>query len=340
MTAERHADFEALSAYVDGEAPEWADHVAGCPACRAAADEIRSVVSAVATPVDRRPPADRDAAIAAAMGAFSTGPEAPAGDDRPRPRLAPERPAPTRRWGSRPWAMPAVAAAIVAVLGFSGLVVTSHRSSRNSAETVAGGTFAGDAKAGGAAGVAAAAPTVPPADLGDIPDAATLRSRAQLGAGGGAGVTGTSGDAAATGRSSSSSNSGAPSDASAVTGQASTASPASNSGNTGTPATASGSGPVPAVAPLGAPAGASGLSSTQGPGGAATNVVGTRPCEERARARDASLGPVVYFATARQGTVPAYVLGFSPPPGKAVPGLTLLLLSQDGCAELLRAAGP
>ena len=49
MTA-KHADFDALSAFVDGEAPEWADHVAACPRCRkgalcadclAASQEIR-----------------------------------------------------------------------------------------------------------------------------------------------------------------------------------------------------------------------------------------------------------------------------------------------------------
>ncbi|MDP1806956.1 MAG: hypothetical protein Q8K72_17405, partial [Acidimicrobiales bacterium] len=68
MTAE-HADFEALSAFVDGEAPEWAEHVAGCPRCRATAAELRALSARVAAPADRPPAAQREAAIAAALGA-------------------------------------------------------------------------------------------------------------------------------------------------------------------------------------------------------------------------------------------------------------------------------
>jgi hypothetical protein len=44
---------------------------------------------------------------------------------------------------------------------------------------------------------------------------------------------------------------------------------------------------------------------------------------------------VTYFATARRGNVPAYVLGFV-----SGPNVTLLMLAQDGCTELLRSAGP
>lgn len=309
---ERHADFEALSAYVDGEAPEWADHVEGCAACRGAAADIRSVASAVSAPVGPPDGVAREAAIAAAMEALSVAPTVPA--DRARPRLAPERPAAGHRWASRPWAMPAVAAVVIAVLGFSGLILTTYRSSDNTT-TVAGGALESDAKAGGGAGVAAAAPTAPPADLGDIADAATLRNRAQ--------AAGGNPPPAASGRSSSSSNSGAQSDASAVPGPTPAQSP-TNSGVTGSP--------------LGGTSVATG--GAGGASGSATNVVGTRPCEERARSRDTALGPVVYFATARQGSVPAYVLGFSPAPGTTGPAFTLLLLSQGGCAELLRAVGP
>ena len=69
---------------------------------------------------------------------------------------------------------------------------------------------------------------------------------------------------------------------------------------------------------------------------AAPHVVATRPCEEQVRAREPGLGTVVYYATARQGSVPAYVRGFS----SGSSSLTLLLLAQDGCRELLRSAGP
>ncbi|MDP1804920.1 MAG: hypothetical protein Q8K72_07130, partial [Acidimicrobiales bacterium] len=142
------------------------------------------------------------------------------------------------------------------------------------------------------------APTAPVGDLGDVPDAATLRARALA-----VGATSSAGASASAARSSS----GAASD--------SQASP-TNTGNTSaalSPAPASG-GTAAVVAP---------------------NVVGTRPCEERARAREPNLGPVTYFATARRGNVPAYVLGFG-----TGPTVTLLMLAQDGCAELLRSAGP
>src|SRR5687767_4425470 len=65
---DKHADFEALSAFVDGEAPEWADHVAGCPECRAAAAELRALSAKVAAPAPPPPAAQREAAIAAALG--------------------------------------------------------------------------------------------------------------------------------------------------------------------------------------------------------------------------------------------------------------------------------
>ncbi len=73
---------------------------------------------------------------------------------------------------------------------------------------------------------------------------------------------------------------------------------------------------------------------------AAPSVVGTRPCEEQARTREPTLGPVVYFATARQGQVAGFVLGFGAVGSTSTAPVTLLLLAQDGCRELLRAAGP
>jgi hypothetical protein len=91
-------------------------------------------------------------------------------------------------------------------------------------------------------------------------------------------------------------------------------------------------------APASGGAGGAAASLSQAPTPPAAAIVGTRPCEAQARARQPSLGPVVYFATARHGGVPAVVLGFSTGPDQAQ--VTLLLLAQDGCAELLRAAGP
>jgi len=299
MTDPRHADFEALSAYVDGEAPEWADHVEACASCRATAAQLRALAVAVAEPVAARSAAEVDRDVSAALDAVPN-----------RPVRGIDRLASRRRSGS-PWALGAVAAVVLAVLGFSGLVLTSHRQSDETATVVGPALQAEanfDARAGQLAdsGVAGAAPVQPSSDLGDVGDAATLRSRAQPGVATGAAAGGSS--ATDTGRSSSPSNSGA----------APSPSPNAATGSAG------------ALTPT--------TTLNQRAGGTA---VGTRPCEEQARAREPTLGPVVYFATARRGPVAGFVLGFGPPPGSAAPSpVTLLLLTQDGCAELLRSAGP
>ncbi|MDQ2826423.1 MAG: hypothetical protein M3Y04_05625, partial [Actinomycetota bacterium] len=62
-----HADDEALSAFVDGQAPEWSAHVAGCPSCLVAVETLRAVAAAVSVPVPPSAPEARDRAIAAAM---------------------------------------------------------------------------------------------------------------------------------------------------------------------------------------------------------------------------------------------------------------------------------
>jgi hypothetical protein len=286
----KHADFEALSAFVDGEAPEWADHVAGCPQCRATAAELRAMSAAVGKSPGPAPAAQRDSAIAAALDA--AGLHTPA-----HARVIPLE----RRRSPRPWAMPAAAAVVVGLLGLSGFVLTSNRST-DETTTVAGPAF--DAKTESAV---PGSPQAPVGDLGDVADPATLRARAL-------GVT----PAASSAGSSVSRSNSSSADAGATAPQAS----ATNTGNSG-----------------------GGLSSTSGAGGGgaggsatviAPNAVGTRPCEERARGREAGLGPVTYFATARQGATPAYVLGF----GTSGGGVTLLMLAQDGCTELLRSAGP
>lgn len=302
----RHADLEAISAYVDGEAPEWADHVAACASCRATAASLRAVSSAIGRPVDAPSAADRERAIAAALDAVAP---ASANHQAERARFA-------RRRSSRPWAMPAVAAVVVGLLGASGLVLSSYRTPEETT-TVAGPAPQTDAKAdallesGG--GVAAAAPSAPPVDLGDLPDAATLRARAQVAAPSAA-RSGDLAPAVSTGRSASSANSGAASSAGATVTD-SAAGGAGGSAQVQTPTTT--------------------LSQRVAP-----SVVGTRPCEEQARTREPALGPVVFFATARQGSRAGYVLGFGAAGSASTPPVTLLLLAQEGCAELLRSAGP
>jgi len=303
-----HPDFEALSAHIDGEAPEWVDHVAACAECRATAAQLRALANAVAAPVAPPIAVERERALAAALGAAEERSAAVAQGDE----LA------ARRRRRQPWALPAVAAVIIAVLGFSGLVLSSYRSPQDETTTLAGPGLQSDkadTRAPGAAesGVGAAAPSLPVGDLGDVRDAATLRARAPLGGS----------FAGAVGSSSSSANSGP---TPAAPGPATAPSSATNTGNT-PPAAATA---TPAQTPT----------TTLNQRAAAPNVVGTRPCEEQARTRDATLGPVTYFATARQGQVQAFVLGFSPAPGRAGPSLTLLMLTQDGCAELLRTTVP
>jgi hypothetical protein len=268
-----HADVEALSAFVDGEAPEWADHVERCQACAASAEAMRAVSGAVATPVDPPAPAVRERAIRAA--------------------LAPSAPVVARRRRALPtrWLVPAMAAMILLMAGAVAVVTMGGRSSSHLTDTVAGPLSGSKATESGAPAPAADsfAANAPVTDLGDVPDAATLAARARPGL-----------------------------------------SSRTASGPAASAATASPVAPAPSVPPA-APAPAT-------LGVPAPAIVGTRPCEEQARARQPSLGPVVYFATARRQGVPAVVLGFSTGPDPAQ--VTLLMLAQDGCGELLRVAGP
>jgi hypothetical protein len=299
---DRHADFEALSAYVDGEAPEWAAHVADCPSCAASADALRAVAGAVAAPVEPAPAAVREAALSAALDGGTAGGNRliPAAGDRRRVPVG--------------LLLGAVAAMFLVIAGITAVLSSSGGSSKGRT-TVAGPPLEAirppDVGAGAAANSTAGGPTAdntalsPPTDLGDVPDAATLLARARPSLA--AGAQSRAGNAGA------STNSGA---ASAATGAAGTVAP---------PAT-----PSPVIP-----------GATGGAGGAAVlapQVAGTRPCEEQARARQPSLGPVVYFATARSRGAPAVVLGFSTGPDPAA--VTLLMLAQDGCGELFRAVGP
>ena len=265
-----HGDVEALSAYVDGEAPEWGDHVAGCAQCAATVEALRAVSDAVGAPVEPADPALRELALGAAL----TPPEP-----------APATVVPLRRRPSLParWVVPAVAAMVLVVAGISAVLTVADRSSTRVNATAAGpaadsaksNESLAQAPAPGSLGLAA-----PTTDLGDVADAATLLARARPGL--------------------------------AAAPRAATSSGAASAA-TAAPASPGATIPAPAVA-------------------------GTRPCEEQARARQPSLGPVVYFATARRNGAPAVVLGFSTGPDPSQ--VTLLMLAQDGCAELLRAAGP
>ena len=138
-----HPDTEALSAFLDGEAPEVDTHVAGCAECRGQLDALARVRSAVAAPVLPPAASTRDAAIAAALDAVG-------------------RPTPGRR---RQWTVVVAAGAVAAAL-LVGLVVTRVGTSSRSAKTAAGPVSTNLVRAG---------------DLGDVGDAQALRSKIEPG---------------------------------------------------------------------------------------------------------------------------------------------------------------
>jgi hypothetical protein len=87
-------------------------------------------------------------------------------------------------------------------------------------------------------------------------------------------------------------------------------------------------------APLAAapnPAAAGGQAASGAP--PVPNVVGTRVCEEQARALHPELGPVVYAASLRFAGTSAVALGFASTPS-APPSTLLVLAPQEGCRLL------
>ena len=321
-----HPDFEALSAHVDGEAPEVAAHVAGCAECRTKLKWLRTAIALVATPV---PPADasvreqvlaragdafdrRPAVVADAAGrepAAGVSPLATSASDRAAAAEAPggrrsesagPPPAPVpigagrrarARGGSGLWVgLGSVAAVIVAVLvGMSAL----GGGSGDDGNTVAAGPAPERNSTGTASDSAAGA---------SIGDAATDNSAESAG-----GLDG--GDLGQIG------------DAATLVAKAAPALAQSRS-----PLSAPQSGPAPA-----------GLTADAPP--ITPKVVGTRPCEMEARAARPGLGTVVYFATGQVDGVPVMVLGFQP--GLPPADVTLLALAQqEGCRIVLEAAGP
>ena len=275
-----HADFEALSAFLDGEAPEWAPHVGSCDVCRAALEEMRAVQTMLAAPVEPVDPARRAEAIAAAIAAASpvAATSTPVQPDRLPPRADTRPAAATSRQPFR-WLVPAsVAALFVVVVGAVSLLSQGGRSS-DELTTAGPALESADTPAGQSRSSATSAASG--ASLGEVPDAATLLARARPGL--------VAKDSAAP----------------AAPGEV-------NRSLAGT--------------------GGAAVSS------AGASAPGATPCEAQARAREPSLMQLVYFATATRQGVPAYVLGFSTGPPSAP--VTLLLLAQDGCGVLLRAAGP
>jgi hypothetical protein len=140
----RHPDTEALSAFLDGEAPEVEAHAAACTRCRQQLDALARVRAAVGGPVPSPDPRHRDAAIAAALEAATAAESRGPGRSRRRRLVA---------------AAGAVAAAIVV-----GVVVTRAGTSHKSS-TTASGPVSSSLVHGG--------------DLGNVDDATALRARVE-----------------------------------------------------------------------------------------------------------------------------------------------------------------
>lgn len=66
-----HLDDERLSAHLDGEDEAAAEHLAGCPSCRARLDAFGEVAGLVGAPVRPAPAGRMDAAVAAALAGAS-----------------------------------------------------------------------------------------------------------------------------------------------------------------------------------------------------------------------------------------------------------------------------
>ena len=345
-----HPDLEVLSAWIDGEAPGWAAHLAACPACRASADELRAVSAALAEPVVPPGAGIRDVAVAAALDqAYPAGEPADAdqaaeADRTGLPGRGDQRGvAEAGQGGPAGRAVQAVGAGgaveDVEPIEAGGGAEPAARVERRGAVGAGTRPRARRRRPGGpgrgrrsvpagwlAAAVAAAVlAAVGLSSLlsvygGSPNQATTAAGPARESTAPGGGVAGPTADSSAAAPAAAA-DLGDIADPATLVARARPGLPA----GTTPPAAA-----LPAPTPAGAP-----LSGSAGPG---PLVGGTRPCEAQARSRQPSLGAVVYFATASRAGVAAVVLGFStgPDPGP----VTLLLLARDGCGELLRAAGP
>ena len=142
-----HPDTEALSAFLDDQAPEVAPHVAACGECRQRLDALSRARSAVASPVAPPDARQRDDAIAAAVRAASSGqPSTPGGR----------------------WKVLAVAGAVAAAIVI-GVVVTRASTSHKTSKTALG-------KAG-----PVSSNLVQAGDLGNVDDSLALRAKIQPG---------------------------------------------------------------------------------------------------------------------------------------------------------------
>lgn len=305
MSMPAHPSFEDLSAFHDGEAPEWASHVAACAECRSQVDELTALTTLVAGPRSAEIGAESVDPVARALAAAGAAPpaggpampaapsEAPARvPERPRLQPTPAGVADRSQWMR--WMTAASAAAVVLLV--AGVLALMTRGGGDGGDTTTALTDrAGDGSAAGQPETLVPGPTGPPdasvgsdidaavfgGELGEVADAATLVARAG-------------------------------------------------------PDLRAGRDRAAAAPPTTAPPAASG--GVRGIAPPTPGVAGTRPCETQARDRSGDLGPVVYYATATRAGTPAVVLGFA---STTTTGpVTAQVRAQADCRLLFSAALP
>jgi hypothetical protein len=141
-----HPDDEALSAHLDGEAPEWESHVRSCPPCQARLAAFGRVAAAVGTAREAAAPGTGDEAVARAVAAATTSSSSV--------------------WKSRRL-VTAAAGIAAAVLVAGGVVALVHRGASRSSST-----------ASRALGPVAAN-VVEAGDLGDLADDKALKAQVE-----------------------------------------------------------------------------------------------------------------------------------------------------------------
>ena len=170
-----HPGFDDLSAYHDGEAPEWAAHVAGCAPCRNRLDDLARLTAligddtVVGDTVGGDDVVGDDVPAAADSGGVTDDPvsRAVAGTRT----VAGDRPAPPpiepRRW----WVGASVAAVLLITVSMGALVAGLFD---RPATTTAVGPGAGGAEARSDAAQATADTVITAGELGEIADRAAL----------------------------------------------------------------------------------------------------------------------------------------------------------------------
>jgi hypothetical protein len=186
-----HPSFEDLSAYHDGEAPEWAPHVAACAECRRRLDQLAALTAAVARPLEAAADGAGDPVADVPGDPVARALATAAAGDRPvGPAQGPTAPPPSAHPGRGRWLtwVTAASAAAVLVLAFGVLAVVT----RSTGDGTTGSALTEGDRPTAVSGPTAAdqaAPAPPPSavaggDLGEIADAATLvlRVRPSVGA--------------------------------------------------------------------------------------------------------------------------------------------------------------